>query len=279
VARRRGVGNPKKHKSARRRRPPVSPTAAPPIPERLRAEALLTILRDKDAATAPIFLAAGLWMLHGTFVGHTANHCLDACITLRHVYEHFGIESRVELVQVEVDGAGGPTRHGAAPPRWNPDGTLNGHAVLFLPNPRLLVDATLPQFREVPADSLIGQVIPVVMRLPDGVHFDGQDAIALARDDHTVAYLPAIGTSAADLLVHPALREAEPVHRQAACNVASKTVAMLSTGELAELFPRARYLRLQRLIDELRDAKLVERGEDFVFRRPTGVEVRLPEIA
>jgi hypothetical protein len=150
--------------------------------------------------------------------------------------------------------------------------------VLFLPNPGLLVDATLPQFPEVPADSLVGQVIPVVLRLPDGVHFYSQDAIAVARDDHMVAYLSAVG-DAADLLTHPVLREAEPLYRQAACNVASKTVAMLSAGDLAELFPRSPYPRLQRLIDELRDATLVERGEDFVFRSPTGLEVRLTDIA
>ena len=80
-----------------------------------------------------------------------------------------------------------------------------------------MVDATLPQLPEVPADSLPGHVLPVVIHIPSDVVFDGRNMLTVPRHGQTVTYLPARADP--DLLAHPVTRQTEPRYRHAATNL------------------------------------------------------------
>jgi hypothetical protein len=90
-----------------------------------------------------------------------------------------------------------------------------------------VVDATLPQVPEVPADSLPGHVLPVVIRIPSDVVFDGRNMLTVPRHGQTAIYLPPRADP--DLLAHPVIRQTEPLYRHGATNLAIESIAPLDT--------------------------------------------------
>jgi hypothetical protein len=112
---------------------------------------IATLTLGTPPETLPLVAVASVWLWNAAEDGALAAHCVDGCMTLPYALAEFGIASRVDAVTVEVEGAAGRTRYGHTDgPRYNDDGTFNGHAVLVVPPAGRFLDPTIQQYAEVP---------------------------------------------------------------------------------------------------------------------------------
>ena len=96
----RGRRNPKKDKSARRRRPDRSPgrvTERPTGQVRMRLESVVAAILQAPAELAPVVGCAGVWMYNAAENHVQGNHCVDACLCISHASRVSGLCGGVEL--------------------------------------------------------------------------------------------------------------------------------------------------------------------------------------
>jgi hypothetical protein len=113
------------------------PTSYRPGRLKVNTEALLAKLDTIDPGLTLALLPAALWL--DWLPGHTANVCVDACLTLKRAYALLGIESRILPVSVTVGRSDGPMSVYCPNPTWN-GSTFHGHCVMWLPDTQRLVD-------------------------------------------------------------------------------------------------------------------------------------------
>jgi hypothetical protein len=173
---------------------------------------------------------------------------VDAGLIFTSALAQFGIDSQLEPVQVTLYGAHGQasTRYGANP-RWNPDGTFNGHAVVTLPGIGRFADATIQQFREVPRSQVAR--LPLIARMPAGDHL-GTEPFQIDRIGHTIVYQGFPGGHQ-QLWRHPAIQGRLAEYQNAAANLAANVVDVLGREPLAGRIRQAPYPRLHQLLGEL----------------------------
>jgi hypothetical protein len=89
---------------------------------------------------------------------------------LHYALAEYGIESRIEAIAICIEAAGPGARPGSMygqHPRYNPDGTFNGHTILVVTGADRFIDPTIQQFAEVPATKVA--MLPLQAPLPSPV--------------------------------------------------------------------------------------------------------------
>jgi hypothetical protein len=181
--------NPKKDPSARRPRPR---SASHPVPRPVRWDSELCALVMSGAApeSVPLIGAASVWLARAADAGGPAAGCVAACLVVRQALAVFGITSRVEAVAVAAESPNGRATLYGHPegPRFNDDGTFDGHTVLMVTGAGRLLDPTVQQFAEVPrrADACMPLIAPVGELgdlAPPGTQ------LRIMRSDHVITYI------------------------------------------------------------------------------------------
>ncbi|MFI6317113.1 hypothetical protein ACIBG8_06320 [Nonomuraea sp. NPDC050556] len=266
--------NPKKDKSARRRRPERRP-ASSGRRVRMGMETVTTLMLNAEAEALPLIGVAAVWLWNVAEDGEGAAYCVDGCLTLHYALAEFGIASRVEAVILEMEGNGSHTLYGGDGPSYNANGTFNGHAVLVVPDAHRFLDPTLQQYAEVPeTEEATG---PLMARLPAGVSL-GTAVLEVARSGHRVRYHP-VPEHLREAWRNPAITANEAAYRQAGANLAANVFDMLRTEFFRDKILAAPYPRLHRLLQALGEAKSSADGNGYRFR-PAGAasDVRLADI-
>lgn len=245
----------------------------------MSTETMSDMLEAAPPPALPLVGAACLWLFNLAEDGLPVTHCVDGCLTLHYALAEYGIGSRVEAVALELDGCGTHTRYGYEDgPRYNPNGSFNGHAVLVVPGAGRFLDPTLQQFREVPDTEKA--CLPVMAPLPAGDGL-GTTPIGMDRGDHSVLYYP-LPEEQAQAWRHPLYEERDAEFREAGANLASNLLEILGIEDLGlpEKIASAPYPRLRRLQEELRGAQSLADPElGYRFIHPaTGRTVRLADI-
>ncbi|MFF0249968.1 hypothetical protein [Streptosporangium sandarakinum] len=264
--------NPKKDKSARRRRPsrPVGTGRF-----RMDIDDLGEAILHAPADIAPILALTGAWMWNAAQDAISAAHCIDACLTLHHALGVYGIDSHLEPVTLAISGNGSSTLYGGDGPHWNPNGSFNGHVVLAIPEAGRFVDATIQQYREVPV-STHGNV-PIIARLPNDTGL-GVQPFGVSRGDHQVVYAP-VPPEQREAWRHPRIAAQDAAYRNAGANLAGNVFDMLRIADLRDKIRQSPYPRLRHLLDVLGDAETVVGPGLYGFRRRgDGTVVTLSDI-
>jgi hypothetical protein len=265
--------NPKKDKSARRRRSQVPGGLRR---AHLNEQAVFKVMMGASPEALPLVALAGVWLWNVAEDGAAAAHCVDGCLTLQYALAQYGIDSRVEAVGLQLQGNGTHTRYGDVfAPRYNADGSFNGHTVLVVPPAGRFVDPTLQQYAEVPHTEKA--MLPVLCPLPtpNGL---GDEPIGVDRGDHLVIYLPApLQQRQAWQLPAHTIRAEE--YRQAAQNLAANVFAMMRLPMLREKVEGGPYPRLRTLLAALEGTEPVADPRGFRFKDPaTGREIWLADV-
>ncbi|WP_327591418.1 hypothetical protein OHA25_60995 (plasmid) [Nonomuraea sp. NBC_00507] len=269
MARRR---NPKKDKSARRRRP--NWRQVPGGRARISVETVTQLMLAAPPDALPLVGMAGVWLWNVAQDAPSAAYCVDGCLTLHYALAEYGIDSRVEAVILEANGNGARTLYGGDGPHWNPDGTFNGHTVLVVPAAGRFLDATLRQYAEVPntehAALLLGPLI-------DGEGL-GSAPLPMHRRDHLVVYHP-VPDGQRDAWRGPPLIAHDAAYRRAGANLAANVIDMLRQEYLRDKTLASPYPRLRRLVRALDGAKSVADDHGYRFGLPgSRKEVRLADF-
>ncbi|MEU4229577.1 hypothetical protein AB0F17_35215 [Nonomuraea sp. NPDC026600] len=268
MARRR---NPKKDKSARRRRPTRHPSAGNQA--RISVETVSQLMLAASPDALPLVGVAGVWLWNLAQDAPSAAYCVAGCLTLHYALAEYGISSRIEAVILEVEGSDSHTLYGGDGPCWNSDGTFNGHTVLVVPEAGRFLDATLQQYAEVPNTERAGLLMG---RLPEGVAF-GAAVLPLDRGDHLVVYHP-VPEEQRNAWRGPGAVAHDAKFRQAGANLAANVLDMLRLEHLRDKTLASPYPRLHRLVEALEGAESVADGHGYRFRQRGGAEVRLADI-
>lgn len=101
--------NPKKDKSARRRRPKVVLPAGLRR-ARLEQESLFTVMSSPPPQALPSVALTGVWLWNLAQDDAATAHCVDGCLTLHYALAEYGNDSRVEAIGLEIEGNGSHTR-------------------------------------------------------------------------------------------------------------------------------------------------------------------------
>jgi hypothetical protein len=266
---------PKKATPARRR-----PGGLPGPAIRMGMDEVLTGIMGAPPLLAPVFALMSVWMWNAAEECSPAGACVDAGIIFTGALAQFGIEGRLEPVRVAIYGA-----HGQASawygtnPRWNPDGTFNGHAVVALPGIGRFADATIQQFQEVPRSRLAR--LPLIAPMPAGDHL-GTEPFPVLRTDHTVVYQGFPGNHQY-LWRRPPIQARWADYQHAAANLAANVFDILSKEPLAARIRQAPYPRLHQLLDELDGSESLVQDGTYLFRHPAAgrliqlVDIPFPE--
>ncbi|HXJ82121.1 MAG TPA: hypothetical protein VMS64_25990 [Candidatus Methylomirabilis sp.] len=139
----------------------------------------------------PLIGLAAAWLYGLAHHGHAAAHCIEGCLTVHHALVEYGIASRVEAVAVKVErawGEKGPEDFWGLEPRYNVDGTFNGHTVLVVPPAGRFIDPTIQQFPDVPGSARAA--FPLISPLPGGDGLgDAPFSVYRNAPDHYLTYL------------------------------------------------------------------------------------------
>lgn len=202
----------------------------------------------------------------------TGNLAVDCSMVLCHAYAYLGIAAKVVAVYLIVRERSGEQHQmiGTPDPRWD-DGRFDGHCVLVLPQSNRLVDATADQFAEVRrhrSHPVIGRV-----GLTGGPTDTAWDAVApgthLAIGDSSGPMLmyTVAGPDPVEVITSsPVVQAADARYRRAGVNLASHALTLLRIPEVRDRIRRARYPRLNDLLDTVGEAPFfVERDGDFSF--------------
>jgi GNAT superfamily N-acetyltransferase len=215
--------------------------------------------------------------------GQRANACLDACTTLRHAYQQYGITAEIVPTGLVVhDTDGQATQYATDRPRWTTDTEFVGHAVLLLPELDKLVDPTIEQLPPV-RELGLG---PVIGHLPaEGRHAlrHGGGSAGVSREGLLIEYVPVhpdhrdVVTDAPTMLTNAAR------HRQAGINLAALTLDLLRAEGVVERVRQAPFPVLHALLDAVGDAPIEPDGAgDVRITLPDGaggtVGLRLDEL-
>jgi hypothetical protein len=251
--------NPKKNKAARRRRPDLAglPRA------RFSLDDLAPLLSAGSPEQLPLMALPSVWLWNAAEDGHAAAHCIEACLTVHFALAEYGIESDVQAVGVTIIGDGPDDVYGISP-RFNSDGTFNGHTILVIPSAGRLIDPTIQQFPGVPRTVLA--TLPVLGGLPAGRSL-GEDVFAVVRKEYTIGYWP--------------LREPEryawrgPVveahlddFRAAGGELAANTFDMLRMPHVRDRIAQSPYPRLRALLSALDGWPSVVEDGRYLFADP-----------
>jgi hypothetical protein len=250
----------KKPQPARRR------PGEPPGPAmRMGMDQVLTGIMSAPPLLAPVFALMATWMWNAAEDRTPAGAFVDAGIIFTSALAQFGVHAGIEPVRVTICDAYGQARASyGANPRWNPDGTFNGHAVVTLPGIGRFADATIQQFREVPRSRLAR--LPLVAPMPAGDRL-GTEPFPVLRTDHTVIYQGFPGDHQ-ELWRHPSIHGRRADYQHAAANLAANVFDILRREPLADKIRQAPYPRLHQLLAELDGAEsLVQEGR-YLFRHP-----------
>lgn len=270
----RSRGRKKPGKKTQPARRPSGRAAGPAM--RMDLDAVTTGIMGAPPLLAPVFALVSTWMWNAAEDHAPASSCVDAGIIFIDALAQYGIAARLEPVQITIHGADGqPIGRYGGNPRWNPDGTFNGHAVLTLPGIGRFADATIQQFPEIPASPLAH--LPLIAPLPASTGL-GSDPFAVGRAGHIVTYQGFPGDQQ-HLWHHPVIKAHRTGYQHAAANLAANVFDTLRGEHIAPKIRQAPYPRLHQLLDELATApSLIDDGK-YVFRHPaTGHLVQLTDI-
>jgi hypothetical protein len=244
----------------------------------------LLLAEDIPADLRVEMLPTLLWLHH--MHGQPGNMCVNGVMILHHAYQQLGIVAQPRAVDLVVhdEHSGRRTLYGRPDPMWT-DTAFLGHAVLWLPRTRRLVDATVEQYPEVrryrlgPVFGRAGGVSASTPQqqaafdrgeLPPGSH------IGVRRKSLNLLYTT-VGREYDTVITDAAaVREADQQYRDAGINLASQALTFWRLPEIAERIREAPYPRLHALLDAIGDAAPVvdeqtgqirfafpaERGED-----------------
>jgi hypothetical protein len=262
--------NPKKNRATRRRRSDMPGLRR----ARLQIDDIHRLMSGAPPAALPLVGLASVWLWNVAQDRHTAAHCVDGCLTLHYALAEYGIRSHIEAVAVELDGIGGRTVYGEHP-RYNSDGTFNGHTVLAVTGAGRFIDPTIQQFAEVPGTRRAALPLQGPLPASDGM---GELPVHVNRGDHTVIYQP----------VPQPLRQAwrgavcearDGEFREAGANLAANVLAMLQVEDMRPKALQAPYPRLRQLLIALEGADPVADSRGFRFTHPaTGKEISLADV-
>ena len=269
--------NPKKDKSARRRRPGSPGTFSTGIvdPDGYdRRERMTVQATDAPPESAISVLVTNLWV--GSQIGDAANHCVDACRTIGFALAQFGIRTELRAAEVVMrDSRTGMLRR-VAPriPSWKGN-LLDGHCILTLPDEGRHIDATIEQFPGIshlrlgPAvgrsggyltpDGRMVAVGSTTSRIPPGAQ------LAIQRGPYMMLYTLADEPANQIITSSEHVRPHAELHRRAGINLASLTLAGLRSPNLNRLARQTSYRRLHALLDALGDSPHTSDSGDVRF--------------
>ena len=206
-----------------------------------------------------------MWLWNLAEKGEEAAHCVDGCLTLHWALAEYQIGSSVEAVELQLHGNGQDTFYGSQQgPRYNPDGTFNGHTVLLVPGAGALIDPTVQQYAEVPDSDKA--TLPVVAQLPapDGL---GSQPYLVDRGDHQVIYLP-VAEHQRQAWRSPLITANMTGYRRAGSNLATLVVSMMRRPSLRDRAGRSPYPRLRTLLAAVDGTELIADSRGCRFRDP-----------
>ena len=161
-------------------------------------------------------------------------------------------------------------------PRYNADGTFNGHTILVIPAIGRLLDPTVQQFPAVPRT--VRAAVPLIAPLPvpGGL---GAAPIPIDRTDHFVMYVPLPVPYRDAWQATPVLAHRAREHRKAGANLAANVFDMMRSELFRDRTAQSPYPRIRTLLAALDGmASVVDDGE-YRFADPgTGRKIRLADI-
>lgn len=272
--------NPKKDKSARRRRPqrpmPGTFTAGVLDPNyRARVDKLsMQATSAPPEALIPVLLAT-TWA--GVQVGQTANHCVDACRTLGFALAQLGIRTELRAAELIIrnNRTGQMSERAPRIPSWQGN-ELTGHCILTLPEQDRFIDATIEQFHEVAALKLgpaVGRAGAFLDPDTGAVHAPRATAarpvagsvLALQRGNLVLAYTLSPDHANDIITSHPVVTATTEGHRRAGINLVSLVLGHLRGRGLDEVVRRAPFPRLHTLLDAIADSPVVDDNGEVRF--------------
>ena len=264
--------NPKKNKAARRRRP----AGAPGIRRaRLEIDDIFHVMSGATPSALPLVAVASVWLWNLAQDGVAAAYCVDGCVVLHYALAEYGIASRVEAVGIRLERGGSHSSYGQDP-RYNEDGTFNGHTVLVVTGAGRFLDPTIGQFAEVPSSRQGMQPLQARLPEPDGL---GERPFGIDRMDHVVVYEPLPHNQRQAWRASPAVTARTGEYREAGGNLAANVVAMLLIPEILDRARQVPYPRLRTLLAALEGTKPVGDSRGFRFIDPaTGREIWLADV-
>src|SRR5271157_1573441 len=126
--------NPKKNPAARRRRGADLPglTRA-----RFRLDDVGRLMLGASAEAVPLMGLSAVLLWNMAEDGAVAAACVDCCVTLQYALAEYGIASEIQAVGVGIAADGAEPKlygpDGGMRPRYNADGTFDGHTILVIP--------------------------------------------------------------------------------------------------------------------------------------------------
>jgi hypothetical protein len=243
---------------------------------RMDLDAALNSIISAPPLLAPVIALTTVWMWNAAEDGSPASSCVDAGLILIDALAQYGIDAHLEPVQIIIcDAMDRPVTRYGNNPRWNPDGTFNGHAVITLPSIGRFADPTIQQFKGIPALELAQR--PLIAPMPTSAGL-GVRPFPVRRVGHIVIYQGFAGDQQ-HLWQYPVIQATRPQYHAAAANLAANVFDILRLEQFAPRIRQAPYPRLHQLLDELAAApSLIDNGK-YVFRHPaTGHLVQLTDI-
>ncbi len=241
---------------------------------RLQLDDVHRMMGPAPADALPLIALEAVWLWNLAEGAEAAAHCVDGCLALHYALAEYGIGSRIEAVAVRVGVDGRGAVQGERP-RYNADGTFNGHTVVVVPAAGRFLDPTVQQFAGMP-DSGRAR-LPLLARLPAQGGL-GDQPFGVGRGDHVVAYLP-LGEHERQAWRCAAVDLHAAAYRESGANLAANVFAMLRLEQFRARTAESPYPRLRSLLAALRDAEIVVDSRGFRFADPaTGKEVWLADV-
>lgn len=229
-------------------------------------------------AALPLVGLTSLWLWNLAEDRAAAAHCVDGCLTLHYALAEFGIRSHVEAITICIEqttaGAGPGAMYGQHP-RYNADGTFNGHTILVVTGAGRLIDPTIQQFPQVPPSKQALLPLQAPLPVPGGM---GTSPVAIPREDHLVMYLP-LPEHLRQAWRGPAVTARTADYRKAGAHLAANTLAVLQIEDMRPKAEQSPYPRLRALLAALDGTKPVADSRGFRFADPeTGKEIWLSDV-
>jgi hypothetical protein len=260
VSSKRGRRNPKKNRAARRvrhdmpglRRAQLSMDDIYPLMEAAPPEAL------------PLIALPAVLLWNAAQDKAAAAHCVDACQTLHYALGEYGLRSEIQAVRLRIDRDGNPGTLRGENPRYNADGTFNGHTILIVPPAGRFIDPTIQQFPEVPQTAV--STMPLMAQLPARTSL-GTDTLAVARLEYMAIYLPFRGPERY-AWQGPRIDAHADMYRLTGANLAANVFDILRQEPFRERVEQSPYPRLRALLAALGNAESVVAGGRYEFADP-----------
>lgn len=269
--------------SAKRRNPKKNPAARRPrggdLPgvrrARLELDDIARTLEPASAGALPLMALPAVWLWNMAQDGHPAAHCVDGCLVVHYALAAYGLASDIQAVGVRITAANGRWTEYNPAPRYHPDGTFDGHTILFVPGAGRFIDPTIQQFREVPRSPQ--NSLPLMCQMPADVR-PGEDIFVIPRGDHTVTYLP-FPEPERYAWQDPRIDAHAAEYREAGANLAANAFDIMRSAGFRDRTAESPYPRLRTLLAALDGMTTVADSHGYRFADPaTGTELRLADI-